>query len=61
MNEKSMEIADRETSDLHESTASNNLMQNQGKNRIGERLSMTKNSLINSRGNGSIIGSRNIK
>ena len=56
-----MELADRETSDLHESTVSNNLIQNQGKNRIGERLSMTKNSLINSRGNGSIIGSRNIK
>jgi hypothetical protein len=56
-----MDMCERETSDLHESTASNNLMHNQGKNRMGERLSMTKNSLINSRGNVSVLGSRNIK
>lgn len=35
MNEKSMDVADRDISDLHESTASNNYVQNQGKNRIG--------------------------
>lgn len=56
-----MDMCERETSDLHESTPSNNLMHNQGKNRMGERLSMTKNSLINSRGNVSVLGSRNIK
>jgi len=56
-----MELAERETSDLHESTTSNNIIQNQAKSRMGERLSMTKNSLINSRGNVSVAGSRNIK
>lgn len=35
MNEKSMEMGDRDISDLNESTASNNYVQNQGKNRIG--------------------------
>lgn len=35
MHEKSMEMGDRDISDLHESTASNNYVQNPGKNRIG--------------------------